>query len=101
MLVRSAAAGLVPVVTTERSRIESGIIVLKLMRLVGPTKGSGAQIRQAPPQAGSHLNPPQVGRDTFAFLLIASAHFFLLPEAVATFANIAHIIYLPNGLFGP
>jgi hypothetical protein len=28
MLLRSAAAGLVPVVTTERSRIESGIMPL-------------------------------------------------------------------------
>jgi hypothetical protein len=28
MLLRSAAAGLVPVVTTERSRIESGIMGL-------------------------------------------------------------------------
>jgi hypothetical protein len=28
MLLRSAAAGLVPVVTTERSRMESGIMAL-------------------------------------------------------------------------
>jgi hypothetical protein len=28
MLLRSAAAGLVPVVTTERSRMESGIMTL-------------------------------------------------------------------------
>jgi hypothetical protein len=28
MLLRSAAAGLVPVVTTERSRIESGIMAV-------------------------------------------------------------------------
>ncbi len=47
MLLRKAAAGLVPVVTTERSRTESGIIGAKLVRQVEATKARPAQIRPA------------------------------------------------------
>jgi hypothetical protein len=51
MLLRSAAAGLVPVVTTERSRTESGIMAAKLVRGNGVTKAPAVQIRAAPDNA--------------------------------------------------
>src|SRR5438067_865832 len=47
MLFCSAAAGLVPVVTTERSRMERGIMGPKLMPGSRPTKSPVAQIRHA------------------------------------------------------
>ena len=42
MLLRSAAAGGVAVVVTERSRTESGIMALELMAVERPTKATAA-----------------------------------------------------------
>ena len=77
MLLRSAAAGLVPVVTTERSRTESGIMAHKLVREANGTKAPAAQIRAAPGGDGADVAPtPEVGRSMTNLL-----NFALLPTS--------------------
>jgi len=55
----------VPVVTTERSRTESGVMDLNLVRQAGATKALVVQIRPAMPGPGMAWLRTQVGQLKF------------------------------------
>src|SRR5258707_2752261 len=75
MLLRSAAAGLVPVVTTERSRIERGIMGFYLVRPVWPTMTPSTLIRRAVGmRRGSQLARRPLGQNSIYPQIFHIAH---------------------------